>query len=99
MNPNHPEALWTALKAGCFPSTSGEDEKRLRIAFFQGIHAGREMCIQSANLNNSELVEFHRDLSGQLRAALKEMGQEPGKVDMKLRPKQVVKATINGETI
>jgi hypothetical protein len=96
---NYPEQIWLDLKRGVFPSVSGEEEKRLKIAFFQGIHSGRTLVIQGLmTLRDNEMVKFGKDLNEQISGALSQLGQKPGKIKVYTdEPNTIVR--INGEKI
>ena len=99
---NYPELLWESAKAGLFPNLSGDDEKRLKLAFIQGMHSGRECVVQGLNLSNEECVTFNRELKEQIAGSLSQLGHRPGRVNIGTRPKAPdirVRTKINGEEL
>lgn len=105
MSMNHPQELFAALKRGVFPTASGEMEKMLRIAFFQGMHSGIEVSRQVLTnlvMTENQIVDTFHDIKLDLAGALADVGQQPGKIDVGLsKPKNGVKfqASIDGEPI
>ena len=83
---NYPEALWPAVKQGIFPTATGEEEKRLKLAFLQGMHSGRECVVQSMQLDNDTCVKFNRELKEQITGSLAQLGHRPGKVSIGTKP-------------
>jgi hypothetical protein len=98
---NHPEELFRSLKQGCFPTAMGEEERKLRIAFFYGLDAMRQMIVQAvSDLSNKEMATFSTNLREQITAELTRLGQPPAKIKLLLKPNSIITGTsINGESI
>lgn len=96
---NHPEGLWQAAKKAYFPSLSGDEDRKLRLMFFQALWAGRELVTKSLDLDNRTCVDFNKELKEQIISALKELGHNPVRIDLGTQPKQITKVRINGEEV
>ena len=98
MSKNNINNLWAAFKKGCYPFIDGEQEKRLKVAFLQGIHSGKELVVQISRLPNDQMAETFRDLNEQVLAELSKLGFKPGKITV-AEQKVSVKASIDGKPL
>lgn len=98
MNTNYPEYLFEQLKRGCFPTAEGEELKRLKIAFLQGMHSGREVITQALDLDEEDAIKCINELRQQVEGSLSQLGQKPGKIRVfTAEPSAKVTLKINGE--
>ena len=79
------DTVWQALKAGQFPTVTGEEERKLKIAFIQGVHTGRQFILQAVQLDDISMVQFSNDLQDQIAAELRRLGTTPGNIDVGIR--------------
>jgi hypothetical protein len=93
---NYAETTWAACKAGIFPTATGEEEKRLKLAFLQGLHSGQSLTIQSSELESREFLEFSHNLRDQKSGSLSQLGHRPGRISIGSRIH--LPPGINGES-
>ena len=77
---NYPEDIWKSVKTGIFPIVTGEEEKRLKIAFLQGMHSGRELVLQSSTLGKDTCYKFNTELAKQVTSSLVQLSYRPGSI-------------------
>lgn len=83
---NYPEQVWRELQRAEFPLSTGEDERRLKIAFLQGMHTAQRLVVDSTQLSNDDVVKFNAELQKQIAGSLAILGRRPGNVRMGKKP-------------